>query len=41
MFTETRFLKNSTQESINIYERLYLNENSKIVRVVQYSRPTN
>jgi hypothetical protein len=41
MFTETRFLKNSTQESINFYERLYLNENSKIVRVVQYSRPTN
>jgi hypothetical protein len=41
MFTENRFLKNSTQESINFYERLYLNENSKIVRVVQYSRPTN
>jgi hypothetical protein len=41
MFTETRFLKNSTQESINFYERLYLNENSKIVRVVQYSRPKN
>lgn len=41
MFTETRYLKNSTQESINFYERLYLNENSKIVRVVQYSRPTN
>jgi hypothetical protein len=41
MFTETRFIKNNTQESINFYERLYLNENSKIVRVVQYSRPTN
>ena len=41
MFTETRFIKNGTQESTNFYERLYLNEKSKIVRVVQYSRPTN
>ena len=41
MFTETRFVNDGTQESTNFYERLYLNEESKIVRVVQYSRPTN
>ena len=40
MFTETRFVNDGTQESTNFYERLYLNEESKIVRVVQYSRPT-
>jgi len=41
MFTETRFIKDGTQESTNFYERLYLNKDSKIVRVVQYSRPIN
>jgi len=41
MFTEARYVKDGTVDSINFYERLYLNENDKIVRVVQFSRPTN
>ena len=41
MFSESRYVKDGTVDSINFYERLYLNENDKIVRVVQFSRPTN
>ncbi len=41
MFTEARYVKDGTVDSINFYERLYLNENDKIVRVVQFSRPAN
>ena len=40
-FTETRYVKDGTSESINFYERLYINEQDKIMRVVQYSRPPN
>jgi len=40
-FTETRYIKDGTSESINYYERLYINEQDKIMRVVQYSRPPN
>ena len=41
MFSESRYVKDGTVDSINFYERLYLNENDKIVRVVQFSRPAN
>ena len=41
MFTEARYVKDGTVDSINFYERLYLNEDDKIVRVVQFSRPAN
>lgn len=40
-FTETRYVKDGKNESINFYERLYINEQDKIMRVVQYSRPPN
>jgi hypothetical protein len=40
-FTETRYIKDGSSESINFYERLYINEQDKIMRVVQYSRPPN
>ena len=40
-FTETRYIKDGTSESINYYERLYINEQDKIMRVVQYGRPPN
>ena len=40
-FTETRYIKDGSTESINFYERLYINEQDKIMRVVQYSRPPN
>jgi len=40
-FTETRYVKDGTSESINFYERLYINEQDQIMRVVQYSRPPN
>jgi hypothetical protein len=40
-FTETRYVKDGTIDSFNFYERLYINEQDQIVRVVQYGRPPN
>ena len=41
MFVETRFVKNGTINSVNIYERLHINEYDKIDRVVQFSIPSS
>ena len=41
VFSEKRFVKDCTVESVNFYERLYLNADDKISRVVQFSRPSN
>ena len=41
MFTESRYVKDGSVDSINFYERLYLNEDDKVARVVQFSRPAN
>ena len=41
VFSEKRFVKDGTVESVNFYERLYLNADDKISRVVQFSRPSN
>ena len=40
-FNEKRYVNDGTVESINFYERLYINADNKISRVVQYSRPPN
>ena len=40
-FTETRYIKDSSTETIIFYERLYIDEQDQIARVVQYSRPPN
>tara|TARA_B100000989_G_C19312156_1_gene373060 strand:- start:113 stop:625 length:513 start_codon:yes stop_codon:yes gene_type:complete len=40
-FNETRYIKDGTTETIIFYERLYINEQDLIARVVQYSRPPN
>ena len=40
-FTETRFIKDGSTETNIFYERLYINEQDLISRVVQYSRPPN
>tara|TARA_Y200000002_G_scaffold375929_1_gene378992 strand:+ start:1586 stop:2098 length:513 start_codon:yes stop_codon:yes gene_type:complete len=40
-FNEKRYIKDGTVESINFYERLYINADNKISRVVQYSRLPN
>ena len=41
VFSETRYVKDGTTDSNNFYERIYLNKNNKVTRVVQFSRPTN
>ncbi len=41
VFLETRYVKDGTTDSNNFYERIYLNKNNKVTRVVQFSRPTN
>ena len=40
-FTETRYIKDGSTETNIFYERLSINEEDQIVRVVQYSRPPN
>ena len=40
-FTETRYVKDGSTETNIFYERLYINEQDQIARVVQYSRPPN
>ena len=40
-FTETRYVKDGSTETNIFYERLYINEQNQIARVVQYSRPPN
>ena len=40
-FSETRYVKDGSTDSIMFYERLYINEEDQLVRVVQYSRPPN
>lgn len=40
VFSETRYVKDGSTDSQNFYERIYINENDKITRVVQFSRPT-
>ena len=40
VFTETRYVKDGSTDSHTFYERIYLNKNDKVSRVVQYSRPT-
>ena len=40
-FTETRYIKDGSTETIIFYERLYIDEQDQIARVVQYSRPPN
>ena len=40
-FTETRYIKDGSTETNIFYERLSINEQDQIVRVVQYSRPPN
>ena len=40
-FNEKRYVNDGTIESTNYYERLYINADNKISRVVQYSRPAN
>ena len=40
-FTETRYIKDGSTETNIFYERLYINEQDLIARVVQYSRPPN
>ena len=41
VFSEIRYKKDGSTDSNNFYERIYLNENDKVTRVVQFSRPTN
>jgi len=41
VFSEIRYKKDGSTDSNNFYERIYLNENNKVTRVVQFSRPTN
>ena len=40
-FSETRYIKDGSTETNIFYERLSINEEDQIVRVVQYSRPPN
>lgn len=40
-FSETRYIKDGSTETIIFYERLSINEQDQIDRVVQYSRPPN
>ena len=40
-FSETRYVKDGSTDSIMFYERLYINKEDQLVRVVQYSRPPN
>ena len=40
VFSETRYVKDGSKDSHTFYERIYLNKNDKVSRVVQYSRPT-
>jgi len=40
-FSETRYIKDGSTETNIFYERLSINEQDQIVRVVQYSRPPN
>ena len=40
-FSETRYIKDGSTETNIFYERLYINEQDQIARVVQYSRPPN
>ena len=39
VFLETIFKKDGSTDTNNLYERIYLNENDKVTRVVQFSRP--
>ena len=41
VFNEKRYVNDGNVESINFYERLYINADDKIFRIVQYSRPPN
>ena len=40
VFSETRYIKDGSTDSHIFYERIYLNKNDKVSRVVQYGRPT-
>ena len=40
-FSETTYLKDGTSLSVGVYEKLYINTDNKISRVVQWHRPTN
>jgi hypothetical protein len=40
-FSETTYLKDGTSKSVGVYEKLYINTDNKISRVVQWHRPTN
>ncbi len=40
-FSETRYIKDGSTEKNIFYERLSINEQDQIDRVVQYSRPSN
>jgi hypothetical protein len=40
-FSETRYIKDGSTETNIFYERLSINEQDQIDRVVQYSRPPN
>ena len=40
-FSETRYIKDGSTETNIFYERLSINEQDQIARVVQYSRPPN
>ena len=39
-FNETTYSKDGSKETIGVYERLYINEEDKISRVVQWHRPS-
>ena len=40
VFSETRYIKDGSTDSQIFYERIYLNKDDKVSRVVQYGRPT-
>ena len=39
-FNETTYSKDGSKETKGVYERLYINEEDKISRVVQWHRPS-
>jgi hypothetical protein len=40
-FNETTYLKDGSSKSVGVYEKLYINTDNKISRVVQWHRPSN
>ena len=40
-FNETTYSKDGSSKSVGVYEKLYINTDNKISRVVQWHRPSN